>query len=53
MSAISLAANPVLPACVEHAEMDKIMSGQLRVNFVPGSDPAADIFTKPLTVGVF
>lgn len=48
-STVCLVANPVMHAQVKHVEIDlhfvrdKITSGQLQVNFVPGSDQVADV----------
>lgn len=58
-STVSWAANPVLHARVKHVELDihfvrdKVLSGALQVNHVPGKDQVADIFTRPLTIGNF
>ncbi|KAG8485837.1 hypothetical protein CXB51_019234 [Gossypium anomalum] len=58
-SAMSLATNPVLRARVKHVEMDmhfvrdKVLSGQLQVNHIPGCDQVVDVLTKPLTIVIF
>lgn len=57
--AVSLAANHVLHARVEHVELDmhfvkeKVLHRELQVNHVPKCDQITDVFTKPLTVGAF
>lgn len=58
-STVSLATNPVLHARVKHIELDlhfardKVLNGQLQVNYVPGTNQVVDVLTKPLTMGVF
>ncbi|WMV18503.1 hypothetical protein MTR67_011888 [Solanum verrucosum] len=54
-STIALASNPVLRSKTKHLELDlhftreKVVAGQVNVNFVPASQQIVDGFTKPLT----
>ncbi|KAA3486489.1 Copia protein [Gossypium australe] len=55
-STMSLATNPVLHAHVKHVELDlhfvqdKVLSGQLQVNYMHGNDQIANALIKPLTI---
>lgn len=56
-SIMSLTANLVLHARVKHVQLDlhfirdKVLSGNLQMNYVLGRDQVVDILTKPLTIG--
>ena len=56
---ISLAMNLVYHAKTKHIELDilfireKVQANQIKINYVPSEDHAADIFTKALTYGQF
>jgi hypothetical protein len=53
-SAISLASNPVFHACTKHVEVDyhfvceRVVRGDLKVQFIPTVDQLADLLTKAL-----
>jgi histone deacetylase 1/2 len=59
LSAVSLAHNPILHSRTKHMEIDlffvreKVISKQLRVVHVPGTDQWADALTKPLSSSKF
>ncbi|MCI37103.1 retrovirus-related Pol polyprotein from transposon TNT 1-94, partial [Trifolium medium] len=59
MSAVSLAHNPIMHSRTKHMEIDlffvreKVISKQLSVLHVPGTDQWADILTKPLSSSRF
>jgi histone deacetylase 1/2 len=59
LSAVSLAHNPVMHSRTKHMEIDlffvreKVISKQLSVLHVPGTDQWADILTKPLSSAKF
>ena len=54
-SAVQLAHNPVLHARTKHMELDvffvqeKVLTKQLAVQHIPGTDQWADLLTKPLS----
>ncbi|WMV39016.1 hypothetical protein MTR67_032401 [Solanum verrucosum] len=54
-STIALASNPILRSKTKHLELDlhftkeKVVAGQVNVNFVPASQQIADGFTRPIT----
>ncbi|KAK8664822.1 hypothetical protein V6N13_084595 [Hibiscus sabdariffa] len=58
-STVSMSANPTHHAKVKHVEIDlhfvreKVLSGQLLVNFVPSTEQYADILTKPIPPSLF
>jgi histone deacetylase 1/2 len=59
LSAVSLAHNPVMHARTKHMEIDlffvreKVLSKQLSVQHIPGTDQWADALTKPLSSSKF
>jgi histone deacetylase 1/2 len=59
LSAVSLAHNPILHARTKHMEIDlffvreKVLSKQLSVLHIPGTDQWADVLTKPLSSAKF
>jgi histone deacetylase 1/2 len=59
LSAVSLAHNPVMHSRTKHMEIDlffvreKVISKQLHVLHVPGTDQWADVLTKPLSSSHF
>lgn len=58
-SALALAKNPVFHARTKHMEIDyhfireKVVRGDLQVQFVPSTSQLADLFTKPLSGASF
>jgi histone deacetylase 1/2 len=59
LSAVSLAHNPVMHSRTKHMEIDlffvreKVLSKQLSVLHIPGTDQWADVLTKPLSSSKF
>lgn len=59
LSAVSLAANPVLHARTKHIELDfhfvreKVADNKVQVRHVPSIDQVADVLTKPLSLQSF
>ncbi|TYI90226.1 hypothetical protein E1A91_D03G106700v1 [Gossypium mustelinum] len=58
-STVSVVENPTHHTKMKHVEIDhhfireKILAGQLQVNFVPSAQQIADVLTKPVTPKLF
>ncbi|CAL2227861.1 unnamed protein product [Prunus armeniaca] len=49
ISSIALASNPVFHSRTKHLEVEKVVRGQLMVNYICSQDQIADLFTKGMS----
>ncbi|KAG8495625.1 hypothetical protein CXB51_013396 [Gossypium anomalum] len=58
-AAVAIANNPVMHSKFKHVELDlcfvreRVANGSFQVGHISGQDQAADILTKPLSIGLF